>query len=121
MKGLDSITDHVQKLQELKNELSTTDLDIKDKEFITIFFNSLLDEYQNFATSFCVSSWHETPTFEEVVGLLIQEEQRLKKNDFAKLDRAFTGRHRARGRDRGCRGGQYSWSQNWRYNSSNQN
>jgi len=36
MVASDSITDHVQKLQELKNELSTIDTNIKDKEFITI-------------------------------------------------------------------------------------
>jgi hypothetical protein len=52
-------------------------------------FNSLPDEYQHFVTSFCISSRNETPTFEEVVGLLLQEEQRLKKNELAP-DRAFS-------------------------------
>jgi hypothetical protein len=56
---------------ELKNKLSMIDIDIKYKEFITILFNSLPDVYQNFVTSFCVSSRNQVPTFEEVVGLLL--------------------------------------------------
>lgn len=32
MNGSDSITDHMQKIQELKNELSAIDSDIKDKK-----------------------------------------------------------------------------------------
>jgi len=46
-----SITDHVQKLQELKPKLLAIDSKIKEKEFITILFNSLLDVYRNFVTS----------------------------------------------------------------------
>jgi len=69
LNGSDCIIDHIQKLQEPKNELSATDKGIKDKEFITIMFNSLPDEYQKLVTSFCASSRNETPTLEEVVLL----------------------------------------------------
>lgn len=55
-------------------------------------FNSLPNEYQNFVTSFYVSSLNETPLF-EVVGLLLQEEKRLKKNDLAEPNKAFTRRN----------------------------
>ena len=71
MAASDSIINHVQKLQKLKTKLSMIDINIKDKEFITILFNSLPDEYQHFVTSFCISSQNETTTFEEVEGLLL--------------------------------------------------
>lgn len=74
MVALDSVTDHVQKLQELRNELSMIDTDIKDKEFITVLFNSLPDVYQNFVTSFCVPSRNQVPMFEEAVRLLQGEQ-----------------------------------------------
>ena len=56
MGASDPVTNHVQKLDELKNELSTTDTYIKDKEFIAIVLNSLLDSYQNIVMSFFVFS-----------------------------------------------------------------
>ena len=79
MNESDSITKDVQKFQELRIKLLAIDIQIKDKGLITNLFNDLLDLYLNFLPSFFVSSLHETLNFEEVVGLLIHEEQKLEK------------------------------------------
>jgi len=52
--------------------------DIREKVFdsnlVTITLNKIMDEYQMFIT--CLSVRKETPTFEELTGILIQEEER---------------------------------------------
>jgi hypothetical protein len=94
MAELDSVIEHVQKLQKLKNELLAIDTKINDTKFIAILFYSLPDLYQNSVTSFCIFSQHELPTFEDTVGFLIQGEQRLKKNESEGQNTAFAVRHR---------------------------
>ena len=61
-----SVKDHVQKLQELKNEISMIDIYVKDKEFITIMHNSLPDVFYNFVMPFFVSSQYEVPTLKKL-------------------------------------------------------
>lgn len=68
-------------MHQLENELSMLKTTIEDMELVTILLNSPPYMYHNFVTLLCVSSRIEVPSFAELVGLLIQKDKTLKKDE----------------------------------------
>ena len=89
MSESDGVTNHVTRMQELKDQLLSIYQKINDKELVTMLLNSLPRSYNTFVTSLCVSSGTTVLNFGKVVGMLLQEEQRHKHQDDEDPDRAF--------------------------------
>eukprot|EP01018_Ginkgo_biloba_P025229 Gb_04039 [translate_table: standard] len=94
MSESDGVTNHVTRMQELKDQLLSIDQKIDDKELVTMLLNNLPRSYNTFVTSLYVSSRTAIPSFGEVVGMLLLEEQRHKHQDDEDPDRAFASRSR---------------------------
>lgn len=77
MTNNDSITSRLQKLKETKEQLIAVGEDIQGRELVSITLNSLHAGFHIFVTSICLTSRPKPLTFDELSGLLLQEEQRM--------------------------------------------
>eukprot|EP01018_Ginkgo_biloba_P023781 Gb_00945 [translate_table: standard] len=75
----DQIEDHLLRLKDVRDQLATIGTKIEDEEIVALVLNSLPTSYKIFVTSLSISD--RTVTFEELVGLLMQEELRNKKQE----------------------------------------
>ena len=65
-KIISRIKDSIDKLGDIGQKISSTDL-------VTIMWNSMLKYYHMFIT--CCTSWEIAPTFDGLIGILMQEEE----------------------------------------------
>eukprot|EP01018_Ginkgo_biloba_P015556 Gb_19842 [translate_table: standard] len=75
----DSITNHIARIKYLKAQLNVVGELVRPKELVPITLNNLPNSYEMFVTSLTTTSRVSTITFEELCGMLLQQEQSLKK------------------------------------------
>eukprot|EP00253_Pinus_taeda_P029840 PITA_29840 len=73
MEENESVARFIAQVKDQKDNLGDIGEKVSNSDLITITLNEMMDEYQMFITS--VSARKETPAFEELTGILIQEEE----------------------------------------------
>ena len=71
-----TITEHVAKITDLRDQLANVDEEIEEQRLVSITLNSLAPSHSTFATSLSTTLRAAPISFEELVGLLLQEEER---------------------------------------------
>eukprot|EP01018_Ginkgo_biloba_P009956 Gb_13937 [translate_table: standard] len=75
----ESITAHIAHIQNLKEQLRSVGETVRPKELVHITSNSLPRSYEMLITELTKASRFSTLTFEELSGMMVQQEQALKK------------------------------------------
>jgi len=96
----DSMQDHLTKIQDLREQLLNIDEIISDAEMVTTVLNSLPSSYLGFHTSLHLSMrGNAVPlSFQELVGLLLQEEQTRKNVMQRGGDQALFAKNKGKGK-----------------------
>ena len=71
-----TIAKHIAKITDLRDQLVGVDEEIEDKKLVTITLNSLAPSFGTFVTSLSIMLRAAPISFDELVGLLLQEEER---------------------------------------------
>jgi hypothetical protein len=74
MDGSESVSSFLGCIKEVKDKLGNTGETVSIIDLVTITFNGMLEYYQMFITSLVARE--KPPTFEELTGILLQEEER---------------------------------------------
>ena len=64
------------RIKELKDKLIEIGEKVSNTDLVTITLKGMLEEYHMFITS--LATWEKDPTFDDVIGILLQEEERRK-------------------------------------------
>jgi hypothetical protein len=103
MDGNKSISSFLGHIKEVKDKLVNIAETISNTDLVTITLNGMLEDYHMFITG--LATREKPPTFEELTGILLQEEERrgnlkLPSKDFAlwSNNRSARGRLGVRGR-----------------------
>ena len=71
-----TIAGHIAKITDLRDQLAGVDEEIEDRKLVTITLNSLALSFGTFVTSLSIMLRATPISFDELVGLLLQEEER---------------------------------------------
>jgi hypothetical protein len=74
MEENESISDFISRIKDVKDKLGNIGETISSTDLVTITLNGMLEEYQMFITG--LAAREKAPTFEELAGILMQEEER---------------------------------------------
>jgi hypothetical protein len=74
MEENESISDFISRIKDIKDKLGNIGEKVSSTDLVTITLNGMLEEYQMFITG--LAAREKAPTFEELVGILMQEEER---------------------------------------------
>jgi len=103
MDGNEFVNSFFSRIKEVKDKLVNIGEIVSNTDFVTITLNGMLEDYHMFIT--CLTTREKPPTFEELIGILVQEEERcgnLKPSSkYLALwsnNRSARGRSRVRGR-----------------------
>jgi hypothetical protein len=78
MEENENISNFLSRIKDLKDKLGDIGENISSTDLVTITLNSMLDEYQMFITG--LATREKAPTFDELTGILLQEERRKNLN-----------------------------------------
>ena len=102
MEENESISNFISRIKDLKDKLGDIGETISSTDLVTVTLNGMLDEYQMFITS--IAAREKAPTFDELAGILMQEEERRRSLNkkypnsdltlMAKGNQAFKGKQR---------------------------
>ena len=108
MDGNESISSFLGRIKEVKDKLVNIGETVSNTDLVTITLNGMLEDYHMFITG--LAAREKPPTFEELTGILLQEEERRGNLKPPSKDLALWSNNRsARGRS-GVRGrGGSSW------------
>eukprot|EP00253_Pinus_taeda_P018031 PITA_18031 len=100
MEENESVSDFISRIKDLKDKLGDIGESVSSTDLVTVTLSGMLDEYQMFITG--LSAIEKAPTFDELAGILMQEEERrrsIKKNSpnsnlalMAKGKKSFKGK-----------------------------
>jgi hypothetical protein len=103
MDGNESVSSFLDRIKKVKDKLVNIGETISNTDLVTITLNGMLEDYHMFITS--LAAREKPPTFEELAGILLQEEERCgnlkpQSKDLAlwSNNRSARGRSRIRGR-----------------------
>jgi hypothetical protein len=104
MDGNESVSSFLGRIKEVKDKLVNIGEIVSNTDLVTITLNGMLEDYHIFITG--LEAREKPPTFEELTGILLQEEERhgnLKpqNKDLALWSNKKSTRGRSRERDRG--------------------
>lgn len=121
MDGNESISSFLGRIKEVKDKLVNIGETVSNTDLVIITLNGMLEDYHMFITG--LAAREKPPTFEELTGILLQEEERRRnlKNQ-SKYLALWSNNRSARGRS-GVRGrGGSSWQRggSWQRGSSSQ-
>ena len=71
-----TIAERIAKITDLRDQLAGVDEEIEDRKLVTITLNSLAPSFGTFVTSLSIMLRSAPVSFDELVGLLLQEEER---------------------------------------------
>jgi hypothetical protein len=74
MDGNESVSSFLGRIKEVKDKLGNIGETVYNIDLVTITLNGMLEDYQMFITG--LISREKPPTFEELTGILLQEEER---------------------------------------------
>jgi len=74
MEENESTAGFIARVKDLKDRLGDIGEKVSDSDLVTITLNGMTDEYQMFITG--LAAREKAPTFEELTGILLQEEER---------------------------------------------
>ena len=74
MDGSESVSSFLGCVKEVKDNLGNIGETISSTDLVTITLNGMLEDYQMFITG--LAAREKPPTFEELTGILLQEEER---------------------------------------------
>jgi hypothetical protein len=74
MDGNESVSSFLGRIKEVKDKLVNIRETISNTDLVTITLNGMLEDYQMFITGLVARE--KPPTFEELIGILLQEEER---------------------------------------------
>jgi hypothetical protein len=108
MDGNESVSSFLGRIKEVKDKLVNIGETVSNTDLVTITLNGMLEDYHMFITG--LAAREKPPTFEELTGILLQEEERRGNLKPPSKDLALWSNNRsARGRS-GVRGrGGSSW------------
>ena len=97
MDGNESVSSFLGRIKEVKDKLVNIGETISNIDLVTITLNDMLEDYHMFITS--LAAREKPPTFEELTGILLQEEERCENLKPQSKDLALWSNNRsARGR-----------------------
>ena len=73
MEENESVSDFISRIKDLKDKLGDIRESVSSTDLVTVTLNGMLDEYQIFITG--LSAREKAPTFDELAGILMQEEE----------------------------------------------
>ena len=73
MDGNETISSFLGRIKEVKDKLRNIGKKVSSTDLVTITLNGMLEDYQMFITS--LAAREKPPTFEELTGILLQEEE----------------------------------------------
>jgi hypothetical protein len=121
MDGNESVSSFLGRIKEVKDKLVNIGETVSNTDLVTITLNGMLEDYHMLITS--LTAREKPPTFEELTGILLQEEERRGNLKPPSKDLALWSNNRSvRGRS-GLRGrGSSSWQRggSWKRGSSSQ-
>ena len=74
MDGNESVSSFLGRIKEVKDKLGNIGEKLSSTDLITITLNGMLEDYQMFITG--LTAREKPPMFEELIGILLQEEER---------------------------------------------
>ena len=74
MEENESVSAFISRIKDLKDKLGDIGESISSIDLVIVTLNGMLDEYQMFLTG--ISAREKAPTFDELAGILMQEEER---------------------------------------------
>jgi hypothetical protein len=74
MDGNESVSSFLGRIKEVKDKLVNIGETISNTDLVTITLNGMLEDYHMFITG--LTAREKPPTFEELTGILLQEEER---------------------------------------------
>jgi hypothetical protein len=74
MDGNESVSSFLGRIKEVKDKLGNIGETVSSTDLVTITLNGMLEDYQMFITG--LAAREKPPTFEELTGILLQEEER---------------------------------------------
>ena len=74
MDGNESVSSFLGRIKEVKDKLVNIGETVSNTDLVTITLNGMLEDYHMFITGLAVRG--KSPTFEELTGILLQEEER---------------------------------------------
>jgi hypothetical protein len=74
MDGNESVSSFLDRIKEVKDKLGNIGETVSSTDLVTITLNGMLEDYQMFITG--LAAREKPPTFEELTGILLQEEER---------------------------------------------
>lgn len=99
MEENENMSSFISRIKDLQQKLADIKEEIQDPDLVAVTLNGLLDEYQMFVTG--LAAREKAPKFDELAGILIQEEERRGFNQkspnsdlalVAKVKQAFKGK-----------------------------
>jgi hypothetical protein len=109
MDGNESVSSFLGRIKEVKDKLGNIGETVSNTDLVTITLNGMLEDYQMFITG--LAAREKPPTFEELTGILLQEEERRgnlkpQNTDLALWSNKRSSRGRSGERGRGGRSSQ---------------
>jgi hypothetical protein len=74
MDGNESVSSFLGRIKEVKDKLVNIGETVSNTDLVTITLNGMLEDYHMFITG--LAAREKPPTFEELTGILLQEEER---------------------------------------------
>jgi hypothetical protein len=108
MDGNESVSSFLGRIKEVKDKLVNIGETVSNTDLVTITLNGMLEDYHMFITG--LAAREKPPTFEELTGILLQEEERHGNLKPQNKDLAlWSNKRSARGRSRERGRGGSSW------------
>jgi hypothetical protein len=121
MDGNESVSSFLGRIKEVKDKLVNIGETVSNTDLVTITLNGMLEDYHMFITG--LAAREKPPTFEELTGILLQEEERCGNLKPLSKDLALWSNNRfVRGRSevRGRGGSSWQRGGSWQRGSSSQ-
>jgi hypothetical protein len=121
MDGNESVSSFLGRIKEVKDKLVNIGETVSNTDLVTITLNGMLEDYHMFITG--LAAREKPPTFEELTGILLQEEERRGNLKPQNKDLAlWSNKRSARGRsgERGRGGSSWQRGGSWKRGSSSQ-
>jgi len=87
MEANESIRNFISCVKELSDKLGDIGEKVSNTNLVTITLNSLVQEYQVFVSS--ISAREKPPIFDELIGILLQEKERIKTSVWAEKNQIW--------------------------------
>jgi hypothetical protein len=121
MDGNESVSSFLGRIKEVKDKLVNIRETVSNADLVTIILNGMLEDYHMFITG--LTAREKPPTFEELTGIFLQEEERRGNLKPQKKDLALWSNKRfvrGRSRERGKGGSSWQRGDSWKRDSSSQ-